>query len=142
MRFGMVTLSLSMFLVGATAEAQRQLRVESMTSNNCRVVDHNGTTGDDSGGIAVSAQKVYYNGDSAAGEFNLNDLGAQRRVSGSALLDDLEPSRRQALCALEQPGEPARLGADHHERHSLQRAQEARREPQPHTDHDHAVAVD
>ena len=100
MRFGMVTLSLSMILVGATAEAQRQLRVESMTSNNCRVVDHNGTTGDDSGGIAVSAQKVYYNGDSAAGEFNLNDLGAQRRVSGSArysMISNLADGKLYAL---------------------------------------------
>ena len=100
MRFGMVTLSLSMILVGATAEAQRQLRVESMTSNNCRVVDHNGTTGDDSGGIAVSGQKVYYNGDSAAGEFNLNDLGGQRRVSGSArysMISNLADGKLYAL---------------------------------------------
>ncbi len=71
-------------LLALPAHAQRLFKVETMSDQNCRVVEHNSITGDDAGGIAVSEQRVYYNGDTAAGEFNLSNLGNARRVSGSA----------------------------------------------------------
>jgi hypothetical protein len=91
---------LSALVFAQPAQAQRQLKVEAMTNQNCRVVDHNATTGDDSGGIAVSDQKVYYNGDSATGEFNLSDLGNARRVTGSArysMISNLADGKLYAL---------------------------------------------
>ena len=100
MRLSTLTAIATTVLLAVPAQAQRQLKVEAMTNQNCRVIDHNATTGDDSGGIAVSDQKVYYNGDSAAGEFNLSDLGNARRVTGSArysMISNLADGKLYAL---------------------------------------------
>ena len=142
MRFGMVTLSLSMFLVGATAEAQRQLRVESMTSNNCRVVDHNRTTGDDSGGIAVSRRRSTTTATAQRVSSTSMTSALKRRVSGSArysMISNLADGKLYALWN-SQANQP--VSARTIMNSTAFNALKSSARTSTHTDHDHAVAVD
>ncbi|MDE0881571.1 MAG: hypothetical protein OSB21_03180 [Myxococcota bacterium] len=95
----LVPFSFAMTLLFAVpSQAQRQLKVENMSANNCRVIDHNTITGDDSGGIAVSSDKLYYNGDTGTGQFNLNDLGGGRRLGRNySLISNLANGKVYAL---------------------------------------------
>lgn len=47
-------------------------RVDTLTGNNFAVVDHNGLTGDDRSGIAVTPNYVYIVGDNATARYDLN----------------------------------------------------------------------
>jgi cysteine-rich repeat protein len=47
-------------------------RVDSLTASGCAVIDHNGVTSDDRGGIAASTTNVFYSGDAQTGRFPLN----------------------------------------------------------------------
>ena len=51
-------------------------RIDALLATNSRVVDHEALTGDDRGGIALSAARVFVTGDSATARFNPSDLGA------------------------------------------------------------------
>jgi cysteine-rich repeat protein len=47
-------------------------RIDSLLTTGCAIVDHNGVTGDDRGGIAVSTTNVFYSGDSNGVRLPLN----------------------------------------------------------------------
>ncbi len=47
-------------------------RIDSLLTTGCAIVDHNGVTGDDRGGIAVSSTSVFYSGDSNGVRLPLN----------------------------------------------------------------------
>ncbi|MBL8602482.1 MAG: hypothetical protein JNK72_11220 [Myxococcales bacterium] len=57
------------------------LQIGSLTAQNCTVVDHNATTSDDRGGIAVSSTSLFYSGDSATGRFALPGLSGASAVT-------------------------------------------------------------
>jgi hypothetical protein len=85
-------------LLALPSQAQRQLKVENMSANNCRVVEHNAITGDDSGGIAISSDKLYYNGDTGTGQFSLTDLSGGRRLGRNySLISNLANGKVYAL---------------------------------------------
>src|SRR3954470_12311049 len=64
--FGSVT-STSAFLL---VDPQLTFRVTALRTNGAIVVDHDAVTGDDRGGIAVSASTVFVTGDNATARFN------------------------------------------------------------------------
>jgi hypothetical protein len=49
-------------------------QVTSLGATGCAAIDHNALTGDDKGGIAVSATNVFYTGDTATARFSATDL--------------------------------------------------------------------
>ncbi|KFA88386.1 hypothetical protein Q664_41535 [Archangium violaceum Cb vi76] len=68
-------------IASLSACAGSAFQVSAMSSSGCTVVmDHNAATGDDRGGIAVTGNHVFYNGDSGLGRFNINDLSGGTRV--------------------------------------------------------------
>ena len=50
------------------------LRIESLGSTSCAVLEHAAVTGDDRGGIAMGATGLFYSGDTATGRFDLDTL--------------------------------------------------------------------
>jgi hypothetical protein len=50
-------------------------RIDSLSATGCNAIEHNTVTGDDRGGIAVSASQVFYTGDGATGRFGLDLSG-------------------------------------------------------------------
>jgi hypothetical protein len=50
----------------------------SLGTTGCRVVDHESTTGDDRGGIAVGSTSMFYSGDVATARFDLETLAHMR----------------------------------------------------------------
>ncbi|HEY9693877.1 MAG TPA: DUF4347 domain-containing protein, partial [Oculatellaceae cyanobacterium] len=55
-------------------------KITGLSANNAYAIEHNTVTGDDRGGIAVSASKVFYTGDSSTGGFALNNLSGGTSV--------------------------------------------------------------
>jgi VCBS repeat-containing protein len=51
-------------------------KIQSLTANNAQVTDVNSTVGDDRGGMAVSPNRVFLNGDNRTGSFDATTLGA------------------------------------------------------------------
>lgn len=66
-------------------------RIAALTTNNARIVEHFALSGDDRGGIAASASRLFYSGDSATACFDLADLGNATNVAvvHDAILSDL-----------------------------------------------------
>jgi hypothetical protein len=56
------------------APSQPLPRISVLSSNGCAAVEHATATGDDRGGIAVTSDRVFYNGDSSLGAFSTTDL--------------------------------------------------------------------
>lgn len=56
-------------------DADLVFRILGLQTNSIVAVEHNGITGDDRGGIAVSADNVFVTGDSATGRFPIDNLG-------------------------------------------------------------------
>ena len=77
--------------------------IDSLTADNCRVVDHNSVTGDDRGGIAMSTSGatdyVYYSGDSRTGRFLASNLsgGAGMSYVRDNMFWDLQTGRVYSL---------------------------------------------
>lgn len=67
-------------------------QVLSLTGNNAMVVDHNGVTSDDRGGIAVSTSQVFVTGDGGTGRFALSNLSGGTNIG--ATLDALTSNLR------------------------------------------------
>lgn len=75
-----------------------EFRVGAYGADNCRTVEHNGVTGDDRGGIALTAAGVMYTGDGATGFFDAETLTARPLgVQLQALLSDLRTDRVYSL---------------------------------------------
>ena len=72
-------------------EGPPDFQIAGLLTNNSRVVDHNALTGDDRGGIAVSASQVFVTGDSATAHFNAADLtgGTSLGIVRDSLCSDL-----------------------------------------------------
>jgi uncharacterized repeat protein (TIGR01451 family) len=58
-----------------TVDADLVFHILTLQTNSFVAVEHNGITGDDRGGIAVSADNVFVTGDSATGRFPIDNLG-------------------------------------------------------------------
>ncbi|MCL7454573.1 MAG: carboxypeptidase regulatory-like domain-containing protein [Anaerolineae bacterium] len=56
-------------------QALDEFMIVELTADDAHVVDHDGLTGDDRGGIATSGSRVLVTGDDATGSFALADLG-------------------------------------------------------------------
>ena len=70
-------------------------RIGALSSSSCSAIDHVAVTGDDRGGIAVSASNVFYTGDSATGRFSTADLGGGAVAAASpAQLDSVTQNLR------------------------------------------------
>ncbi len=70
-------------------------RIGALSASSCSAIDHAAVTGDDRGGIAVSATNVFYNGDSATGRFSSSDLGGGAVAAASpAQLDSITQNLR------------------------------------------------
>jgi len=69
--------------VGSPPATGDTLRIQSLGTTGCNVVLHNGVTGDDRGGIAVSGTHVYTTGDTATGRFDPVTLGGATRVGAT-----------------------------------------------------------
>lgn len=69
--FGAATSAVAML----TVDADLVFRIVALQTNSAVVIEHNEVTGDDRGGIAVSADNVFVTGDSATGRFPIGNLG-------------------------------------------------------------------
>jgi uncharacterized repeat protein (TIGR01451 family) len=58
-----------------TVDADLVFRILALQTNSFVAVEHSGITGDDRGGIAVSADNVFVTGDNATGRFPIDNLG-------------------------------------------------------------------
>jgi hypothetical protein len=65
-----------------------QFQLNTLTASSCVIVDHNGVTSDDRGGIAISGGSVFYTGDSQTGRMPLN-LSSVSALSPSRQYDAL-----------------------------------------------------
>jgi uncharacterized repeat protein (TIGR01451 family) len=63
-----------------TVDADRVFRILGLQTNGMAAVEHEAFTGDDRGGIAVSADSVFVTGDESTGRFPLENLGAGTRL--------------------------------------------------------------
>ena len=59
--------------------------ITALLGTGSQAIEHNGVTGDDRGGIAVSSTHVFYSGDSATGRFNLADLSGGASAGAGCL---------------------------------------------------------
>ncbi|HEX4933488.1 MAG TPA: hypothetical protein VFV33_09935, partial [Gemmatimonadaceae bacterium] len=76
------------FCNAAWSSPNDTFRIGALTSASCETAEHNTTTGDDRGGIAVSNTHVFYTGDSATGRFSAADLtGPARTASAPTQVD-------------------------------------------------------
>ncbi len=68
------------------------LYVESLSTDNCTVVDHDSASGDDRGGIAVAGDYAYYTGDIRTVRFDGSNLGNQTNLSTTldGIVSDLD----------------------------------------------------
>jgi uncharacterized repeat protein (TIGR01451 family) len=55
-------------------------RIAALTANNSALVEHNGATGDDRGGIATSSGQVFVTGDNSTGRFAIGNLSGGTSV--------------------------------------------------------------
>lgn len=71
--------------------AAGDFRITALLTNNPRLLEHGGVTGDDRGGIAASSTRVFYSGDSQTAGFALTDLSGGTGVGRlfDALVSDL-----------------------------------------------------
>jgi hypothetical protein len=84
------------------------VRIASLTTNNCTVLEHAAVTGDDRGGIAVGPNYAYYRGDSAVGRFSATDVSGGAGVGAfDGMISDLASGR---LYALSNAATPAAFG--------------------------------
>ncbi|HXG48766.1 MAG TPA: immunoglobulin domain-containing protein, partial [Methylomirabilota bacterium] len=83
--YGAVTSSVAALTLRPPLPASKNFRIISLLSDNSRVVDHDALTGDDRGGIAVSATHVFYTGDNQTARFSAADLSG-----GAAIGDQLD----------------------------------------------------
>lgn len=79
--------------------AEAEFRILALSANNSRVVEHDGLTGDDRGGIAASKARVLYTGDFSTARFALADLsgGATLGRVYDALVGDLRSGKIYSL---------------------------------------------
>jgi hypothetical protein len=75
----------------ATALGGTVYQVAALQTAGCSLLEHNGVTGDDRGGIAISSTQLFYSGDNATGRFSPADLTGGTGVGGGhdALFSDL-----------------------------------------------------
>ncbi len=79
-------------------------QVVSLNTTGCRVADHNVTTGDDRGAIAVSDTQVFYTGDTATGRFDPDTLmGSSVGASYDAMFSNLRSGQLFTLAVGSQP---------------------------------------
>ena len=57
------------------------LQIIALHPDNSKVIDHDNLTGDDRGGIAASANRLFYSGDTSTARFNINDLSQGTRLN-------------------------------------------------------------
>lgn len=92
------------------ALASLDFRIEALTTQNSRVLDHDGLTGDDRGGIALSTERLFVTGDAATASFHPDDLTGARSLGRveDAMVSDLLEGTLYALgaegAALRGPG--------------------------------------
>ncbi len=79
-------------------------QITRLLPTNCVSVDHERATGDDRGGIAISRESVFYNGDMSVGRFDLDTLAVRPigRVD-DGLLSDLASGQVYSLRQMGMP---------------------------------------
>jgi hypothetical protein len=87
--YGSATSSVAMLTIQAAGSDD--FKITALLATGSRVVDHDAITGDDNGGIAASATRIFYTGDNSSGRFSLDDLsgGSALGVKRSAWVSDL-----------------------------------------------------
>lgn len=75
--------------------------LDTLTTANCRVIDHNSATGDDRGGIAVSNTHMFYTGDNATGRGDAQNLTSATSIGlrREALFSDVGTGRVYTLAS-------------------------------------------
>ena len=81
-------------------------QITSLTANNFAVVQHDAVTGDDFGGIAVSASQAFVTGAAATGRFALSNLsgGSSTGFRHEAIASDLKTQKVYTLASQVVPG--------------------------------------
>ena len=76
--------TLLLFAVSCTAFAQGTFKIQSLGTTATQIGEHFDITGDTNGALAISASSVYYNGDTATGEFGINLPKVGEKLTGEA----------------------------------------------------------
>ena len=87
----------SLFLSELTA--QQSFQITSLSTSGANIIEHEGTTGDDRGGIALSQTHIFYTGDSSTGAFSVANLSNSVVVGYryDALVSDLRTKQVYTL---------------------------------------------
>lgn len=100
-RCGLIALGRQFFSseVTLTVGASSTFRITGLMESNFLAIEHNGVTGDDRGGIAVSSNRVLYTGDSSTASFKSSDLSASVNFGRiyDAMAGDLHTERVYTL---------------------------------------------
>ena len=83
--FGSLTSTSAVLLV----DPQLTFRVTALRTNGAIIVDHDALTGDDRGGIAVSASTVFITGDNATARFNAEFLTGGASLGNGTIYDGM-----------------------------------------------------
>lgn len=76
---------------GACLTAPGDFRIGGLTAQNCQSVDHDALTGDDRGGIGLSASSVFYSGDTQTARYAAGDLtgGTALELTHETMISDV-----------------------------------------------------
>jgi len=81
-QYGSVTSSNATVTVLNDLDDQGIFQITSLLTTGARIVDHDGLSGDDRGGIAVTRDHVFITGDTATARYNAGDLTGGLRITG------------------------------------------------------------
>jgi uncharacterized repeat protein (TIGR01451 family) len=84
-RYGSVTSTNATLTVFSDRDNQGTFQIMSLLTTAAKVVDHDELTGDDRGGIAVTRDHVFVNGDNAAARFLASDITGGVRLPGGPI---------------------------------------------------------
>ncbi len=87
-QYGSVTSSNATVTVFSDLDDQGIFQITSLLTTGVKIVDHEGLTGDDRGGIAVTRDHAFVTGDNGTARFNASDLTSGLRITGP-LIDNL-----------------------------------------------------
>lgn len=99
--FGLISAIITALATTSPITAQQSFLITSLSANNSTIVEHASSTGDDRGGIALSANKLFYTGDSQSGSFDRLDIGNAAPIPSffryEALVSNLSDKRVYSL---------------------------------------------
>ncbi|MEO5858953.1 MAG: carboxypeptidase-like regulatory domain-containing protein [Pyrinomonadaceae bacterium] len=94
-----IVLMLALILSVGSANAQQTFQITTLSTTGASLIEHEPITGDDRGGIALSASQLFYTGDGSTGRFDITNLSnaASVGVQYNALVSNIRTKQVYSL---------------------------------------------